>query len=1123
MQGMALAAGQGPLHPNEVRNLLRDHRLGTPLAPGFTGIGSSMPDLRKIARARGWARALPVAAVPVAANAALLVYLDDEDHVVRRHYTSFTGWGSPLRVIDRGYLLPAQPTAVSTATPGRLLHQALASGPGGLHRAWWDSNLGEEPFTLIPASRDFAPGTTVAAVDAGATDLVLVGIDAKARLAMALPAGPAYPGSSFTIGGPALFRMTTGPVAVSVAAGHVEAFAVADHGTLVWCHGDAPFEDPWQPPVVEPTLTSFVPGARLAALSVDGQVLVAAVGVQGWLHAVQVDPSQGGGPTAFSTPVVIDTAAAIAAQGPLALARLTSTDSDLVLAFGVDTDGAVQVSDRPAAGGDWSPMRRIPSPVKASPLGGVVAITMPERGVMVFAVGVDGKVLSAQSLTPGHWDGFAPLPEGLSAPPIPPDPSPPPTPGSPLISAAFKGEPILEAIAANTDRISRTRNTPSSAVGKIQHALLVWDPGALPVHGEDQKYGDETAAAVRRFKEIALSVAPTQVIDDVGPATVLQLDKIQAASEGLLGKQTTLRFFTEYGEVAGGLAFSVTTAEAIKLLTTDAAGRASVHLTAPGRVELDTGSALNAVGNLLGRPWPPPAGFPDAPVLTPAANSSVMVQPGDVLDIVVATRVNLTAQLVSPLTGTLRVDGQGVAISETAGSVTLALQATGGRAATVLVDPLAPAMALPDLPPLVGWTPIGTYTVRPGDTEEGLAELFVGDPAGYAEISDHPPVPGEQLTLPVTPGWLRLATHSVSAPDPVPWFTVTPDRIVAAMLASGDPESVVDVTGVLDRPPAPGIDAGTDLSARAEALVVLLQGHQLVPTRKSRRARDHHSRLASRRPPTAPKRQLRVPRGRRACCDDRLARAGPSGRLRRRLVASPHSHVQGHRRDDHGRGAAHRTAVQTITARVGTTTVLRRGELHGAHRAEPEHDRRIAPAATRWRTELVGRDVARGRDGPDTRLRPADGPNGAARWRRSSRLDDADLCAHRRRAATAVDRRNAPRVPGCRRDRRSLLPGTQPEPRDTTAARRAVLGLGHYRETGRARRCDVRRRHARRRRKHPADPSPDGPLHARQFRPRQRVRGRPGRQRQARGVRDPSTGQQVPQCSRHRRPSRVAC
>ncbi|MFI9833210.1 phospholipase D family protein [Streptomyces sp. NPDC051913] len=100
-----------------------------------------------------------------------------------------------------------------------------------------------------------------------------------------------------------------------------------------------------------------------------------------------------------------------------------------------------------------------------------------------------------------------------------------------LTSALFAGDPLLEAIAQDQDRISRTRHRNDPAVRKIQIALLDQDPDCLPRFGADGDYGDETAGAVARFKVQVLGVPQAEVIDDVGPLTVQKLDELRAAAE----------------------------------------------------------------------------------------------------------------------------------------------------------------------------------------------------------------------------------------------------------------------------------------------------------------------------------------------------------------------------------------------------------------------------------------------------------------------------------------------------------------------------------------------------------------------------------------------------------------
>ncbi len=106
-----------------------------------------------------------------------------------------------------------------------------------------------------------------------------------------------------------------------------------------------------------------------------------------------------------------------------------------------------------------------------------------------------------------------------------------------LQSRLFAGNELLQAIADDLDRpftvssprISRSQNRNDPAVELVQLALLSWDPECLPRFGADGDYGDETAAAVARFKREVLGVPEAEIIDDVGPRTVLKLDEMQAA------------------------------------------------------------------------------------------------------------------------------------------------------------------------------------------------------------------------------------------------------------------------------------------------------------------------------------------------------------------------------------------------------------------------------------------------------------------------------------------------------------------------------------------------------------------------------------------------------------------
>ncbi|MDX6514483.1 MAG: hypothetical protein QOH73_149, partial [Gaiellaceae bacterium] len=81
-----------------------------------------------------------------------------------------------------------------------------------------------------------------------------------------------------------------------------------------------------------------------------------------------------------------------------------------------------------------------------------------------------------------------------------------------MLSYLFSRDVLLQSIADDDDRISRTQHSDDPAVGKLQFALLLWDALALPTHGADGQYGDETAGAVARFKQDELGVPPAQIV-----------------------------------------------------------------------------------------------------------------------------------------------------------------------------------------------------------------------------------------------------------------------------------------------------------------------------------------------------------------------------------------------------------------------------------------------------------------------------------------------------------------------------------------------------------------------------------------------------------------------------------
>ena len=100
-----------------------------------------------------------------------------------------------------------------------------------------------------------------------------------------------------------------------------------------------------------------------------------------------------------------------------------------------------------------------------------------------------------------------------------------------MLSQLFAGDDVLQQVADDVNRISKTQNPNGPWTERVQLALLIWDPASLPGAGADGQYGDETANAVVRFKRDVLLVPEAEIINDVGPRTVKRLDAIAFADE----------------------------------------------------------------------------------------------------------------------------------------------------------------------------------------------------------------------------------------------------------------------------------------------------------------------------------------------------------------------------------------------------------------------------------------------------------------------------------------------------------------------------------------------------------------------------------------------------------------
>jgi Putative peptidoglycan binding domain len=95
-----------------------------------------------------------------------------------------------------------------------------------------------------------------------------------------------------------------------------------------------------------------------------------------------------------------------------------------------------------------------------------------------------------------------------------------PAAGSPLRSVRFAGDPVLEQCVLGSHRMMAPEQ--GRAVVRVQAALL--DLGfALPTHGADGIFGQETGQAVSAFKR-ANGIEPSDPV--IGRATMARLDEL---------------------------------------------------------------------------------------------------------------------------------------------------------------------------------------------------------------------------------------------------------------------------------------------------------------------------------------------------------------------------------------------------------------------------------------------------------------------------------------------------------------------------------------------------------------------------------------------------------------------
>lgn len=415
LQSMTRAATSGStLAPADVRRLFSTASLGLlPDDPLGARIGS-MPDLRKIIRAQGLVRILPVGAAAIVGDALFIVHLDADNRMVRRHWTFFTGWGialpadSPNDTFELNAAQPAVISAEETVPLARLRHDAFFSGPLGIHHMWWDS-IGQagDVSKSIAGVQATAQGRALAVARPLNDRLLIAGISPEGRIVVmsgdpqVLLAGLTTPTVIDAVGS---YRRITGPTLVTRGGGSADIVAIEDGGSFNWYTGNllATIGTGWSGPLVEPSGAQFEPGARPALLVVGAKLLAAAVGTEGWLRIVEIDPIA----PSVSNAVVVDVQATIAIEGPVALARA----GDNIVVLAVDTEGVLRAATRPVAGGDWTPLVAILSATATllSPLGGVSAVSI-DLGVMAIAVGIDGSIQSALSTNGLLWSPLFPV------------------------------------------------------------------------------------------------------------------------------------------------------------------------------------------------------------------------------------------------------------------------------------------------------------------------------------------------------------------------------------------------------------------------------------------------------------------------------------------------------------------------------------------------------------------------------------------------------------------------------------------------------------------------------------------------------------------------------------------
>jgi hypothetical protein len=318
----------------------------------------------------GLARILPVGAAAIGGDALLIVHLDGDNRIVRRHFTFFTGWGQRVptptadgsqSVHDIYPLTPAQPAVLSMNEAGpvpRVVYDAFFSGGRGIHHMWWDSNNGAGNVIDEVAPRSAAAqGHSIAAVRVTNSLVVLAAINPLGRL-VALSGDPRdMRGDRNACAGGRHRRDVSTPAWRGAGQPRRGAAGPCRHrgwrgAELVYRDGSRDLADPLGCDR-RSVRRDVRPRRRPALISTGSLLLAAAVGTDGSLRVVSIDPVL----RTMEPPIEIDRTVPLSRSGPVALA-LTPLN---VVVLAVDTQYTVRAATRPIARGNLTPLLPIPS------------------------------------------------------------------------------------------------------------------------------------------------------------------------------------------------------------------------------------------------------------------------------------------------------------------------------------------------------------------------------------------------------------------------------------------------------------------------------------------------------------------------------------------------------------------------------------------------------------------------------------------------------------------------------------------------------------------------------------------------------------------------------------------